>query len=316
MAVTGLLLDDIFTSHDTRDGHPERPARIEAIKAGFNAADLPTRCVPLSPQPIDLERVYGIHTSEYIERVQAACASNAPFIDVPDSAICDRSFDIARLAAGSALHAVDKVMEGSIDHAFCAIRPPGHHAEKTVSMGFCLLNNIALAGHHLLEEHRLDRVLILDFDVHHGNGTQHSFESDPRVLFVSIHGDPRFVYPGTGRADERGKGDGEGSTCNVPVLPGASDDQYQSAFDEVILPLIDDYRPEFMLLSAGFDAHRRDPLAPVEVSTELYGWMTDRLTASAASHCQGRLVSLLEGGYDLQALQESATLHVERLLEA
>lgn len=316
MAVTGLLWDETFMKHETREGHPERPARVEAIGKAFSAAGLVDRCTKIPARPISLDSIYAVHTKEYVDRLQQACRDNAPFIDVPDSAICPESFDIARLGAGGALEAVDQVMAGTIENAFCVVRPPGHHAEKSFSMGFCLLGNVALCAGHLLNEYGLDRVLILDFDVHHGNGTQHAFETDPRVCFISIHGDPRFLYPGTGSAEERGIGEGEGTVRNIPVLPGAGDDVYHRAYEEIILPLIDDYNPEFMLLSAGFDAHRRDPLAPIDLTTECFGWMTDRVKEAAARNCEGKLVSVLEGGYDLGSLAESCALHLERLLES
>ncbi len=183
-------------------------------------------------------------------------------------------------------------------------------------MGFCLFNNVAIGARHLIEDHGLSRVLILDWDVHHGNGTQHSFESDPRVLFISLHGHPGIVYPGTGYAEERGKGPGEGYTINIPILPPGRDEAWRKAFDEIVIPAVEDYSPQFVLISAGFDAHKADPLAPLELETDSFGWMTDELVAMAKRHCDGRLVSILEGGYDLKALSESVALHVVRLLNS
>lgn len=185
-----------------------------------------------------------------------------------------------------------------------------------MSMGFCLFNNIAIAAQHLLDNHAIQRILILDWDVHHGNGTQHTFEADPRVLFVSIHGHPGILYPGTGYERERGTGRGEGFTINCPMLPPAGDAEYRRVFEQTILPAVERYRPEFAMISAGFDAHQDDPLGPMALSTESFGWMTDALTDAAKRHCGGRLVSLLEGGYSLQALGASVALHVERLLAA
>ncbi len=181
-------------------------------------------------------------------------------------------------------------------------------------MGCCMFNTIPLAAEHLIDTHGLSRVLILDWDVHHGNGTQHSFESDPNVLFISLHGHPRFVYPGTGNAQERGRGAGEGFTLNVPMLPGAADVDYRRAFGDVVMPRFEEFAPEFVLISAGFDAHRTDPLAPLNLDTESFGWMTDEVLAAAKRHSGGRLVSILEGGYDLDALGECAALHVTKLL--
>jgi acetoin utilization deacetylase AcuC-like enzyme len=260
--------------------------------------------------------VRGVHDDGYIERLQRACADEMPYIEVPDSGVCPESFTIAQLAAGTMINAVDAVMSGQLTNAFCSVRPPGHHAEHHMSLGFCLFNNIAIAARRLLDNHGLARVLILDWDVHHGNGTQHTFESDPRVLFVSLHGHPRIVYPGTGYEHERGRGPGEGFTINLPMLPPSGDGEYRRAFDRKILPAVERFDPQFVLISAGFDAHRLDPLAPLELETESFGWMTDEMVHVAKKHCGGKLVSVIEGGYHLQALGDCVALHVTRLLEA
>lgn len=314
MSATGLVLDDRFQLHLTGAGHPERPQRLAAISAALHERGLVDRCVRLGVEPIARSKILAVHTEEYLNRLEAACRGGRSFIDVPDSAICPESFDIALLAAGSVIGAVDAVMSGKVTNAFCAVRPPGHHAERHLSMGFCLLNNIALAAQHLLDHHHLERVLILDWDVHHGNGTQHIFYEDPRVLFISLHGHPGIVYPGTGFASERGRRAGEGFTINVPILPPGREEVWREAFDDPIRPAIDAFRPQFVLISAGFDAHRLDPLAPLELETSSYSWLTDELVGVATRHCENRLVSLLEGGYHLGALAESVTLHVERLL--
>ena len=316
MAKTGLAQDERFQRHDTGPEHPERPERLARIADELDKRGITAACQPISAQEADQASILLNHDPAYVARLAEACKRGAPSIDVPDSAICPGSETIARLAVGTALRAVDMVMHGEVDNAFCALRPPGHHAERALSMGFCLYNNIAIAARHLLETHHQSRVLILDWDVHHGNGTQHSFESDPRVLFISLHGHPGVVYPGTGHEHERGKDAGEGFTLNIPMLPPSSDGAYRRAFDEIVLPAIDKFNPEFILLSAGFDAHRLDPLAPLELETASFGWMTDVMTAAAKEHCQGRLVSLLEGGYHLDALAESVALHVTQLLQA
>jgi len=316
MAKTGLIQDERFQRHDTGPGHPERPARLARIATVLKDRGIAAACTSVPFSPADMALVRRNHDDSYIERVRAACEQGRRYIDVPDSAISRESFETALLAAGAVVAAVDAVMRGDVQNAFCAVRPPGHHAERHLSMGFCLFNNIAIAARHLIEDHRLSRVLILDWDVHHGNGTQHSFESDPRVLFISLHGHPGIVYPGTGYAEERGKGAGQGYTINIPILPPGRDEVWRKAFDEIIIPAVEDYSPQFVLVSAGFDAHKADPLAPLELETESYGWMTDELAAMAKRHCGGRLVSILEGGYDLTALGDSVALHVERLLEA
>jgi acetoin utilization deacetylase AcuC-like enzyme len=316
VAKTGLIQDERFLNHRTGPGHPERPERLTAIRRALQAQSLDARCTPLPFEPIDLEFVSRNHDPAYIDRLRTACEQGLPYIDVPDSAISPESFGIARLAAGGVIAAVDAVMRGEIDNAFCAVRPPGHHAERSLSMGFCLFNNIAIAARRLLTDHGLFRVLILDWDVHHGNGTQHSFEADPRVLFISLHGHPGLLYPGTGYAEERGVGPGRGFTLNVPILPPGREPVWRAAFCDRILPAVHEYAPQFVLISAGFDAHRADPLAPLELETESYGWMTDELIKVARLHANGRLVSVLEGGYDLDALASSVALHVSRLLSA
>ncbi len=316
MAITGLVQDARFQRHLTGSGHPERPQRLARIQAVLDERRLTEACRAIDVSPVDMKLVQAVHASAYLERLRRACAGGSPFIDVPDSAICPESFEIAKLAAGGVVNAVEEVMSGQVNNAFCAVRPPGHHAEHHVSMGFCLLNNVAIAARHLLNEHRLTRVLILDWDVHHGNGTQHIFEEDPRVLYISLHGHPGIVYPGTGYAHERGKGAGEGFTINVPILPPGRDDVWRRTFDDPILPAIAKFDPQFVLISAGFDAHRLDPLAPLELETESYGWMTDELVGVAKRHCDGRLVSVLEGGYHLDALADSVALHIQRLLSS
>ncbi len=316
LMATGLVQDERFQRHNAGPGHPERPQRLAAIRKGLAERGLDSRCVPIAVSPVDMRHVGAVHTEDYISRLQRACADGLPYIDVVDSGICPESFEIARLAAGAALNAVEAVMAGNVSNAFCAVRPPGHHAERHMSMGFCLFNNIAICARHLLDEHGLERVLILDWDVHHGNGTQHIFEEDPRVLFISLHGHPGILYPGTGYAHERGRGRGEGFTINIPILPPGREDVYRKAFEETIHPAVEKFAPQFVLVSAGFDAHRLDPLAPLELETSSYGWMTDQVVDMARRYCGGKLVSLLEGGYHLDALADSAALHVERLLAA
>jgi len=314
VARTGLAQDKRFQQHRTGPGHSERPERLAAIAKALSERGLDRECVPISVSPIDMELVRRVHQDSYLQRLKKACTEGWPYIDVPDSSICPESFEIARLAAGCVVNAVDEVMAGRIDNAFCAGRPPGHHAERHLSMGFCLLNNVAIAAQYLIDRHGLSRVAILDWDVHHGNGTQHIFEDDPRVLFISMHGHPGIVYPGTGYASERGRGAGAGFTINIPMLPPSGDAEWQRAFADPILPAIERFQPEFLLISSGFDAHERDPLAPLELTTEMFGWMTDRVVEAARRLCRGRLVSVLEGGYDLAALSDCVALHVSRLL--
>jgi acetoin utilization deacetylase AcuC-like enzyme len=312
---TGLVLDECFLKHQTGHGHPERPERLVAISRGLAQLGLDADCVRLAIRKASQEQILSIHSKEYVSRLREACDRGDRYIDSHDSAICPDSYEAALLAAGSVLEAVDQVVAKKVQNAFCAVRPPGHHCERTESMGFCLLGNVAIAAQHLLDHHSLQRVAIVDWDVHHGNGTQHVFEESSKVLVCNLHGHPDYVYPGTGYEGEHGKGDGKGATLNVPLLPGSGDDDYRRAFDAKVLPLLEDFKPQFMIISAGFDAHARDPLAPLELQSESFAWMTQRILEVAAQHAEGRLVSVLEGGYDLQALSESVCHHVRTLQE-
>jgi acetoin utilization deacetylase AcuC-like enzyme len=317
MARVGLLASERFLQHDTGPYHPERPHRLEAIYEHLDREGVLGELVPVEPEPAALERVRAAHEEHHLQGLQGAQAlarrEGTPIPTDPDTVCGPSSYDIALLAAGGTLRACDAVMAGEIDRAFCAVRPPGHHAERDRTAGFCLLNNDAIAALHLLDGHGLERVLIVDWDVHHGNGTQHILEDDPRVYYMSIHQHP--LFPGTGGADERGRGAGEGFTRNVPMRPGQGDEAYLEVFDRDFAPEVERFRPEFILASAGFDAHRSDPLAHMDVTTEGFAEMTRRVVAWAKEYCEGRVVSLLEGGYELDALAESVRVHLERLAD-
>ena len=226
-------------------------------------------------------------------------------------AVNAHSWEVANLAAGGVLGVADAVMQGTANNGFAMIRPPGHHAERDTALGFCLFNNIAITARYLQQFHGVEKVLILDWDVHHGNGTQHAFEADPSVLFISLHQYP--YYPGTGAWSETGVGKGVGATVNCPMSAGSGNEEYQQAFTEKILPAIHQFKPEVVLLSAGFDAHQRDPLGAINLTTEFYGWMSQEMLAIADQYAQGRLISMLEGGYDLQALADCISTHVSAL---
>ena len=308
---TALVHDPRFRDHDTGPGHPERPARIDASHAALESQAWFDALQVLAPREADIVAVERIHDLHYIRRAQTACASNAPFIDTADVAISEASCDIALLAAGGALMLGDAVASGAADNGFALLRPPGHHAEQSAAMGFCLFNNVAILARHLQHEHGMDKIAILDWDVHHGNGTQHSFENDPSVLYASLHQYP--YYPGTGAASETGIGAGAGTIVNCPMPAGATDTAYERAFMERVIPAFELFRPECIILSAGFDAHRDDPLADVQLSTQMFAWMTERMLELADHFCAGRLVSVLEGGYDLKRLGECVTAHVAEL---
>ncbi len=310
MPRTGILWSDDFLRHDTGPHHPERSARLNAVRKGLTDSGLMARCEILAPRPVDLKLVERVHAVEYINQFRNACKLGQRSLHTPDCAICPESFEIAELAAGGVVATVDAVMAGTIRNAFCPVRPPGHHAERCAAMGFCYFNNIAIAAEHLRASRKLKRIAILDWDVHHGNGTQHHFEDDPNTLFVSIHQHPYTLFPGTGFEEERGVG----NVVNLPMKPGAGDDEYREAFEETLLPTVNAFKPEFILASFGFDPHYRDPLAQLELTTDMFGWMAARARELADALCGGRLVTVLEGGYDLQAVAECTQAHVEALI--
>lgn len=313
---TALIYHERFLEHDTGAGHPECSARLLAIMQRLHEDGLLDRMVTLPFEPASRAAIERVHDAAYIDRVYRACREEKPFIDSPDSAICPASAEIAQLAAGGVLAAVDAVTAGDVTNAFCAVRPPGHHAERDRSMGFCLFNNIAIGAAHALEAHGLERIAIVDFDVHHGNGTQHIFDRDKRVLFTSMHEDPQDLYPGTGFADEGGEGDAVGTTLNLPLPPGSDDATYLHAFDSRVLPALHTFEPTMLLISAGFDAAASDPLAQMCVTAEGFEAMTQRLVDAARDLCDSRIVSILEGGYDLDALSEGVARHVRVLCDA
>ncbi len=308
---TGFLYDDRFLDHDAGAGHPERRERLSSTMAHLQAQAWFGQLRMLAPRVAEEAWVESVHSHDLIVRARSACEQELPFLDVMDVGISRESFDTALLAVGGAQMLADIVIAGEVDNAFALCRPPGHHAERDQALGFCLFNNVAIAARYLQKEHGLDKILILDWDVHHGNGSQHSFEDDPSVLYVSTHQYP--FYPGTGAYSETGIGRGEGATLNCPMPAGAGDEQYAQVFVEKILPKIDEFAPEFVIISAGFDGHVDDPLANICLSTEFYGWMSARLMEVADKHCEGRLISLLEGGYNINKLPLCVDEHLQVL---
>ncbi len=306
---TGLYTHQACLTHDTGHGHPERIQRLVAILRLLDDpiyAGLDRRDAPQATRA-QLER---IHTGNYIDEVFAAVPAIGMCELDGDTVLSPGSGEAALRAAGAMTAAVDAVIRGELKNAFCAVRPPGHHAERDIAMGFCIFNNIAIGAAEAIAVHGLARVAIFDFDVHHGNGTQHIFAADPRVLYASTHQSP--LYPGTGAKAEKGAG----NIVNAPLPPYTGSEEFRDACESVILPAIEKFRPELLLISAGFDAHRADPLASLELETEDYAWITEELVTLAAEHCHGRIVSTLEGGYDLNALAESAAAHVYALQRA
>lgn len=295
-----IVYDEAYLSHDT-GSHPENAARLRAIWTRLEGTELRSRLDLVRPRRASLESVKWAHTGDHVERVRRHAARGHPLsLDTP---VCRESYAVALLSAGGAIAAVDEVLDDRRDLAFCLGRPPGHHAGVERAGGFCLFNNVAIAAFHALYRYRLERILILDWDAHHGNGTQEIFYRDPRVLYFSIHQSPG--YPGTGSSGETGAGTGRGYTMNVPLAPGGTDGDYRDIMDTTLAEACAQYRPQLILVSAGQDAHRCDPLASMRLSSSAFGMMTRRARALADAHCYGKMVLVLEGGYQPDALAES-----------
>jgi len=302
MLRTGVLIDPRYRAHDPGDWHPERPERIAALQAaleGFERPDL----LPVAPRTATDDDLALVHDRRYLEMV-AESSRHERFAFDPDTWVSPASHATARLAAGGVLAMVDAVIAGEIDNGFAFVRPPGHHAEADHARGFCLLNSIAVAARHLQRRHGLERVMIVDWDVHHGNGTQHVLEDDPAVLYLSLHQFPHF--PGTGSLAEVGRGRGSGFTVNLPLPAGCGDGEHQWLFSRVVDPICRQFEPQFVLVSAGFDGHRRDPLAGMRMSADGYGAICRILLRACSAVAANRCVAVLEGGYDLTALTTCA----------
>ena len=305
---TLLFSHDACLDHDTGEGHPERSDRLRAVTnalavdqfAGLDRRDAPE---------VSRETLVLNHPEAFVEDVFArAPVDNQIFLD-PDTIMSPGSAQAALRATGAVCAAVDEVLAGTADSAFCAVRPPGHHAEPDRAMGFCLFNSVAIAARHARDKFGLERVAVVDFDVHHGNGTQAAFWEDKDLFYASSHQYPH--YPGTGAAGETG----QGNIINVPLPAGTGSGVFRSRFAEHVFPALNDFKPELLLISAGFDAHTDDPLAQLNLQDDDYGWVTDELLAIADQHSGGRVVSALEGGYDLGALGRSVAIHVQSLMQ-
>jgi len=309
--MTLLYRDTRFLSHETGN-HPEQALRLRTVETHLERTWLAAQCRQLTAEPCARSCLARVHKPAYIEEIWAFACSGGGYLDA--DTVCDsNSFDVAALAAGSVVDAVRRVVGGDDSTAFCLVRPPGHHALAGQAMGFCIFNNVAVGAAAAIEEFGLDRVLIVDFDVHHGNGTQAIFWEEPRVGFLSIHRWP--FYPGTGTADDRGGGDGWGTTVNLPIEIGISRDEYLDIFTARLQSFADHIRPQLVLVSAGFDAHRSDPLGNLGLEAEDYATITDRILEIAAVHADGRVVSVLEGGYNPPALAQCVAEHLGRLID-
>jgi len=309
---TGFVYYPDFLEHDTGPSHPERAERLRSVMAHLESSGQLSQLNRLEAIACESRWLHSVHTEDHVDLVRRAAVQAPVHLD-PDTVVSASSWDVARLASGSLLAACDAVVDGRVDNAFCASRPPGHHAERDHAMGFCLFNHVAVAARYLQAQHSIDRVMIIDWDVHHGNGTQHIFEDDASVFYFSIHQYP--FYPGTGATGERGKGDGDGATLNIPMAAGNNDDAYIAAFEEQLVPAAEDFAPQFILVSAGFDAHEADPLASMAVTEDGFQRLSTIVADLAAGTCGGHLVSQLEGGYNTDALARSVAVHLDVLLD-
>lgn len=311
---TGIVFSPDFTAHLTGDGHPEQPARVTAIVDRLKADGLWQRLEPITPRPATDDAILRCHTPAYLRIVQNDSAAGRDRLSTGDTPLSKASLATARLAAGGVTAAVDAVFAGTVRRAFAVVRPPGHHATPDRGMGFCLFNNIAIAARHAQAVHGAKRVLIADWDVHHGNGTQDIFYADGSVLFFDTHQSP--LYPGTGAATETGVGAGLGLTINCPFPAGSGRERIVAAFRERLMPAADSFRPDLVLVSAGFDSRIDDPLGGFRLTDDDFFELTAILCDIADRHADGRLVSTLEGGYNLAGLASAAASHVRRLLAA
>ena len=311
-AGTGWVYDDIYLEHKTTPGHPERPERLVEIVKRLKAEGVYSELSQLKPAPAGLNWIETVHSTEYIERARRSCEKNAGYLDSLDVPISAKSYEAAVMAAGGMLAGVDAVVEKKVANAFCAVRPPGHHALDDRAMGFCIFNNIAIGTKYVQKKYGLTKVLIVDWDVHHGNGTQATFYDDPTVFYFSVHQYP--FYPGTGSRAERGTGKGLNYTINVPLPAGSGDKVYLSAFEKELQPAALEFSPDFVLVSAGFDAHENDLLGQMAVTAEGFARLTEIVKEIALKCCQGRLVSTLEGGYHLGGQAASVESHIRVLM--
>ncbi|HSF15344.1 MAG TPA: histone deacetylase [Vicinamibacteria bacterium] len=299
---TGVVFTEDFKKHDPGKGHPESSARMDAVSRALATPQIADRLVRVAPRPAEKEHILLIHWERLYDEVMATQAHDRSFLD-EDTVASRQTAELAHLSAGAVLTAVEGVMEGRLGNAFAFSRPPGHHAKPDKAMGFCFFNNVAVGAKYAQQRYLAKRVLIIDFDVHHGNGTQKAFYTSPEVLYVSIHQSPH--YPGTGAVTETGRDAGDGFTLNVPLAAGSGDADYLSVFRDIVVPVGIEFAPELVLVSAGFDAHRDDPLGGMKLSREGYAAISEEIVRLAHATCGGKVVFVLEGGYDLEALEES-----------
>jgi acetoin utilization deacetylase AcuC-like enzyme len=308
---TGLVSHPAYREHDPGEGHPESPSRYDAALRGIADAVPQERIQALDPRPATEDEIAFCHSRRYIETVKADVEEGFECLSTGDTNINEHSLAAALMAAGGVMMAVDAVVAGQVKNAFCAVRPPGHHATTHCGMGFCVFNNVALGARYAQKKYGIHRVLIVDWDIHHGNGTQEIFYSDPTVFYFSTHQWP--FYPGTGMSDDVGTGEGKGFTLNCPFASGSGRTEIVGAFQERLLPAMKKFKPEFVFISAGFDGRIADPIGQFVLLDKDFAELTDIVMGIAAEHAEGRLVSALEGGYELRGLASSVGAHVARL---
>ncbi len=308
---TGFAYHPDYLNHDTGPNHPERPDRLRASLAALQESEVWEQLHPIEPVPASVAQLCYAHNPAYPEHIRRHCEQEIPL--TYDTTVGHESYDIALLSTGGVLRVAEAVAIGTVKNAFAMVRPPGHHATQGQSMGFCLFNNIAIAARYLQREHGVGKVAIVDWDVHHGNGTQDIFYEDETVFFFSIHQSP--LYPGTGSRYEQGSGKARGTTLNMPMPEGSGDDEYTAVFTDVLIPALKDFSPEVILISAGFDGHYLDPLSGTELTADGFSTLTDLILELAQETASGRVISALEGGYSLEGVSECVVGHVERLVK-
>jgi acetoin utilization deacetylase AcuC-like enzyme len=304
----GIAFDESSFKHDTGIWHPESSERLKSVSSAID--DLSFKYITIEPRIAGVDELQLVHSQKYVEFISSIDKEEPIMLDA-DTVFSPGTKEASLKAVGSVLNSVDSIKRNKIDRAFCAVRPPGHHAEPDRAMGFCIFNNVAIGAAYALKQFNLIKIVIIDWDLHHGNGTQKAFYDDKNIFYISLHQFP--YYPGTGSKQETGEGDGKGFILNIPMDAGSGDKEYSKAFEKVIIPAIKKYSPEMIFISAGFDAHEDDHLGGINLTTEFFGEMTSMLTDSADDCCDGRMVSVLEGGYNLAALRDCVKLHIEEL---
>jgi len=308
---TALIYHPIYLQHDTGPGHPERPSRLQSILRKLRKTGLIDKLRRVEPPPASIEEITLVHPKDYVSDIEKICKKGLVNLDSDTVASAD-SFEAALFAAGAVIKAIDLVLNKEIDNAFCLVRPPGHHARASQAMGFCIFNNIAIGARYIQKRYKLNRILIIDWDVHHGNGTEEIFYQDREVFYISLHQYPH--YPGTGAEGSRGEGKGKGFNLNIPMQAGSGDAEYIKAFQEIVIPKVKDFKPEFILISSGFDGHRDDPLSSINLTEDGYRQMTILIKEMASIYSENRIVSVLEGGYNLFSLANSTHFHLKALI--